>query len=65
MGSVAGFDQYSEALASSRQTWTEDLLAEFIMAPQSIVPDTSMAWEGTQSIETAATIAGLICSNRD
>lgn len=65
MGAADGYTQYSTALASSGRLWSESLIAEFILDPQSVVPGTSMAWEGVQGNRTAAKAAALICSNSD
>lgn len=63
MGSAPEYEQYSEALTSIGQTWTSELLAQFIENPESVVSGTTMAWAGTQDGKAAAQVAELICSN--
>lgn len=59
------FEGYSPALRSEGGEWSEDTLAAFIIAPQSVVPGTNMAWEGTENTEAARAVAGALCAGAD
>ena len=61
-GTAEGYGSYSAALGSSRVVWTEELLRDFILEPQAVVPDTTMPWAGTTDRESATLIADLLCS---
>ncbi|MEL6738059.1 MAG: glucose sorbosone dehydrogenase, partial [Pseudomonadota bacterium] len=62
LGSVAGYDAYSDALSGASGVWTEDRLAQFIADPQSVVPGTTMEWGGTENMEVAGVVARAICA---
>jgi cytochrome c len=57
-GTVSGFP-YSDAVKKSEVVWTETVLDKWLTDPETVVPDTDMAFRLDNPVERAAIIAFL------
>jgi cytochrome c len=57
-GTVAGF-QYSDAVKKSAVVWNEAVLDKWLIDPETVIPDTDMAFRLDNPVERAAIIAFL------
>jgi cytochrome c len=57
-GTVAGFP-YSDAVKKSEVVWTETVLDKWLTDPETVIPDTDMAFRLDNSAERAAIITFL------
>ena len=57
-GTVSGFP-YSDAVKKSEVVWTETVLEKWLMDPETVIPDTDMAFRLDSPAERAAIIAFL------
>ncbi len=57
-GTVSGFP-YSDAVKKSEVVWNETVLDKWLTDPETVIPDTDMAFRLDNSVERAAIIAFL------
>ena len=57
-GTVSGFP-YSDAVKKSEVVWTETILDKWLTDPETVIPDTDMAFRLDNSVERGAIIAFL------
>ena len=57
-GTVSGF-AYSDAVKTSEVVWTEPALGKWLTEPETVIPDTDMAFRLDNPFERAAIIAFL------
>lgn len=59
-GSLAGFDRYSSALASSHIVWDAQTLDAWLVDPTRFIPDTYMRIRGIDDAQTRANLIALL-----
>ena len=62
-GTFAGFD-YSNAMTAKSFVWSEALLLRFLTAPEKMVPDTYMGFDGLKSDKDRRDIAAYLKSQK-
>ncbi len=60
-GTLAGYS-YSAAMKSSNITWSEDVLAKYLLAPSKMVPGTKMPFGGFTDPNQAADVAAYLAT---
>jgi cytochrome c len=53
-GTLAGFDNYSDAMKASDFTWSREKLADYITHPKSVVPKGKMKFDGLDDAQERA-----------